>query len=97
MAVVDFPVSAARSCEAGGLCAYETPLDPLTEGEFRRPSHCDVVVAKVISDDEEQKAHRDVFFNKIVELGKQTMAEEVKDCDLRQFLPEVVLKELESE
>ena len=45
--------------------------------------------------DEEQKASLEVIYNQIVEDGCQIRAEDVDNCDLVQFLPEIVTNESE--
>ena len=89
--VVDFPVKAVRRCPEpiAPMCVLETPLDANPEGGFCRPSHADVVNSKSGMTEEEKKSSREIIYNSICELGVQTRSENVADCDLHRFLPEV--------
>lgn len=91
LGVMDFPASAVRICPVGHspMCVLETPLDPSSDNTFLRPSHCDVVNSQPIADQEDRVAARRVIFNQINEQGQKTNAEDVKDCDLVQFLPAI--------
>lgn len=92
LSVVDFPVAAVREdADAVSLmCVLETPLERQASGEFLRPSHGDVVNSASGLSEEARLAKRDVAYNRIVELGKQSNVEQVSDSNLAQFLPQIV-------
>ncbi len=95
LAVMDFPVEAVRDSEdaEARMCVLETPLDCDASGKFLRPSHADVVYSRSGIPDELKKAKREVIYNQIVQKGRQLNAEDVRDCNLAQFLPQVIKDE----
>ena len=95
LCVVDFPVTAVRECpnDLALMCVFETPLEAEEDGSFKRPSHADVAHSANGLPDEEKKAKREIIYNRIIEQGDQRKAENVTDCDLAQFLPEIVKRE----
>lgn len=95
LGVMDFPVSAVRVCPEAhsAMCVLETPLNRVDPISFLRPSHCDVVNSRPFTDPEDRVAVRRTIFNQINEQGQQTPAENVKDCDLAQFIPAAAKKE----
>lgn len=92
LGVVDFPVSAVRVCpgEHSPLCVFETPLDPIPAGGFRRPSHADLVNSKVGMTEEEKLKNRAIIHNQIVAQGTQTRSEQVTDSDVARYLPAIL-------
>ena len=89
LAVIDFPVESVRVCPKphAPFCVLETPLDPLPDGQFERPSHADVVNSVANLSDESKKACREIIYNQIKVQGTQTSCEDVTDCNLQQYLP----------
>lgn len=95
LSVMDFPVRAVRGCAdfEPEFCVLETPLEMQEDGSFLRPSHGDVVNSKSGLSLEQQKAKREVVFNRIVQLGQLRRAEDVADSDLAQYLPQIIVDE----
>ena len=91
LGVMDFPVSCVRVSPDGTppFCVFDTPLDRIKRGEFRRPSHCDVANSQPFENNEDKVAARRIMFNQIKAAGNMTRAEDVQDCDISQFLPAV--------
>lgn len=92
LAVIDFPVEAVRVCPAphAPFCVLETPLDPLPNGQFDRPSHADIVNSVANLNDESKKACREIIHNQIKLQGTQTNSEHVTDCNLLSYLPSAI-------
>ncbi len=92
LGVVDFPAKAVRNCakEITPMCVLDTPLDSDGNNGFRRPSHADITNSKPGMSPEQQKISREIIFNNIQQLMTQTNADDLRDCDIREYLPVVV-------
>ncbi len=71
------------------MCALETPADLQSDGAFLRPSHADVVNSRPGLSEAEENDSRGKIYNQIKEQGTQLKSEDVQDCDLHEFLPQV--------
>lgn len=80
-----------------GCCVLETPLDPLGQGKFRRPSHCDVVAREPLLDSVAVNNCQSALFNHLIANATETRSEDVTACNLFQYLPVSYREKLEQE
>lgn len=72
------------------FCVLETPLDPVLEGGYKRPSHADIVHAGPALDDKTRLALRMVLFNTLYSPDSFKNALSIRDCDLSRFTAKAI-------
>ena len=91
LGVIDFTAERVRYFENGerACCVFDTPYHPY------RPSHVDLVFAagQKPQDEEVARKVREEIFNRMGGAGAFVHSAEVADCDLSQFLPEIIKPE----